>query len=161
MCCEGDVNCGIWHWWDNTAPHCTSKADGIPCLLLHVPAAPNSSTAQEKTTTLRGTVTHHSSWQCNESHRCCCHWPLAPLAIGDSRRSAVLTRYESMRLRFPRQSKKKRLRGTRYNTRDELLRAKGRSIRNINKDGRADGVRRLPNISQKMIDNGGDYVQGI
>ena len=38
------------------------------------------------------------------------------------------------------------LRGTRYNTRDELIRAIGRSIRNINKDGRADGVRRLTNI---------------
>ena len=41
---------------------------------------------------------------------------------------------------------KEPLRGTRYNTRDELIRAIGRSIRNINKDGRADGVRRLLNI---------------
>ena len=41
---------------------------------------------------------------------------------------------------------KEPLRGTRYNTRDELIHAIGRSIRNINKDGRADGVRRLPNI---------------
>ena len=31
---------------------------------------------------------------------------------------------------------KKPLRGTRYNTRDELIRAIERSIRNINKDGR-------------------------
>ncbi|KAJ4441771.1 hypothetical protein ANN_11629 [Periplaneta americana] len=44
---------------------------------------------------------------------------------------------------------KELLRGIRYNTRDELIRAIGRSIRNINKDGRADGVRRLPNIWQK------------
>ncbi|KAJ4438021.1 hypothetical protein ANN_13960 [Periplaneta americana] len=44
---------------------------------------------------------------------------------------------------------KEPLRGTRYNTRDELIRAIGRSIRNINKDGRADGVRCLPNIWQK------------
>ena len=38
---------------------------------------------------------------------------------------------------------KEPLRGTWYNTRDELSRAIGRSIRNVNKDGRADGVRRL------------------
>ncbi|KAJ4450034.1 hypothetical protein ANN_01441 [Periplaneta americana] len=44
---------------------------------------------------------------------------------------------------------KEPLRGTRYNTRDELIRAIGRSIRNINKDGRANGIRRLPNIWQK------------
>ncbi|KAJ4434037.1 hypothetical protein ANN_16356 [Periplaneta americana] len=53
---------------------------------------------------------------------------------------------------------KEPLRGTRYNTRDELIRAIGRSIRNINKDGRADGVRRLPNIWQKVINKGGDYI---
>ena len=46
---------------------------------------------------------------------------------------------------------KELLRGTRYKTRDELIRAIGRSIRNINKDERADGVRRFPNIWQNMI----------
>ena len=46
---------------------------------------------------------------------------------------------------------KEPLRGTRYNTRDELIRAIGRSIRNINQDGRVDGVRHLPNIWQKVI----------
>ena len=25
ICCECDVHCGIWHWWDNTAPCCISK----------------------------------------------------------------------------------------------------------------------------------------
>ena len=49
------------------------------------------------TTTLGGTESHHSSWQCQESH-CCCHGPLAPLAMGDSGTSTVLTRYDSMRL---------------------------------------------------------------
>ena len=34
-------------------------------------------------------------------------------------------------------------RGTRYNTRDELIHAIGRSVRNLSKDGRADGERRL------------------
>ena len=41
---------------------------------------------------------------------------------------------------------KKPLRGTRYNPRYALIRAIGRSIRSINKDGCADAVRRLPNI---------------
>ncbi|KAJ4439571.1 hypothetical protein ANN_07698 [Periplaneta americana] len=48
---------------------------------------------------------------------------------------------------------KEPLRGTRYNTRDEFIHAVGRSIRNINKDGRIDCVRRLPNIWQKAIRN--------
>ena len=43
---------------------------------------------------------------------------------------------------------KEPLRGTRYKIRDELIRAIGQSLRNINKDGRVDGVRRLPNIWQ-------------
>ena len=47
---------------------------------------------------------------------------------------------------------KEPLRGTRYNTRIELIRGIGRSIQNINKDRRADGVglRRLPDIRQKF-----------
>ena len=46
---------------------------------------------------------------------------------------------------------KEPLRGARYSTRDELIRAIGRSLRNINKDGRAGGVRRRPNIWQKVM----------
>ena len=42
-------------------------------------------------------------------------------------------------------------RETRYNIRYELIRAVGRSIRNINKDRRIEGVRFLPNIGQKVI----------
>ena len=64
-----------------------------------------------------------------------------------------------MRLRYLRQSERT-LRGTRYNTRDELIRDIGRSIQNINKDGRADGVRRLPNIWLKVIGNGDEYIEG-
>ena len=69
MCCQGDVHCGVCHWWD------ISKADGIRSILLHFPAAPPSPSAQEKTT-LDGTEHNHSSWQCKVSHRCCCHGPL-------------------------------------------------------------------------------------
>ena len=46
------------------------------------------------------------------------------------------------------------LRRTWYNTRHELIHSIVRSIRNMNKDGRADGVRRLPNIWQKVISIG-------
>ena len=53
------------------------------------------------------------------------------------------------------------LRGTRYNTRNELIRAIGRSTRNINKDGRTDGVRRLLNICQKVINKGRLYWRYI
>ena len=111
MCCEGDVHCNVCHWWVITAPRCTSKADGKCCLLLRVPAAPPSSCAQEKTTTPGGTESHHSSWQCQESHRCCCHGSLEPLAMGDSGTFTVLIRYESMRLRSLRQSKRTTARG--------------------------------------------------
>ena len=54
--------------------------------------------------TLGGTEPHHCSWQCQESQCCCCCCgTLAPLEMGDSRTSTVLTRYESMRLRALRQ----------------------------------------------------------
>ena len=129
-----------------------------------------------------GTEPHHSSWQCKESHRCCCHGPLVPLAIGDSGTSIVLTLYGSMRLWSLRQSErttardpvqhqrwtftccrafctkwqweilehpqyspdmspwhydlfakvKEPLRGTRYNTRNELTLAVRRFVRNGN-----------------------------
>ena len=46
---------------------------------------------------------------------------------------------------------KEPLRGTQYNTRDELICAVGWSIWNINKNGHADGVQCLPNIWQKVI----------
>ena len=96
MCCKGDIQCGVRHSWGNTAPRCTSKRDGKRSLLLHFPASPPFSSAQEKTTKLGGTESHHSSWQCKEPHRCCCHGPLAPLEMGDSGISTVLTRYEFM-----------------------------------------------------------------
>ena len=102
---ESVVHCGIWQWWGNTAPCChMSKADGKHCLVLHVPAAAPSSGAQEKMMTIYGTEPHHSSWQCKESHRCCCHGPLALLTMRDSGTSTILTRDESMWLRYLRQS---------------------------------------------------------
>ena len=57
---------------------------------------------------------------------------------------------------------KEPLRRTQYNTRDELIRAIEWPIRNINKDGFVDGrpIRRLPNIWQKVINKGDDYIEG-
>ena len=52
------------------------------------------------------TEPHHSSWQCKESYRCCCHGPPAPLAMGDSGTSTILPRYESMWLRSLHQSER-------------------------------------------------------
>ena len=76
-----------------------------------------------------GTEPHHSSWQCNvrfwNIHRT---YPVSPCD------------YDLFA---------KPLQGTRYNTRDELIRVTGRATRNINKDGLADSVRRLSNIWQK------------
>ena len=100
---------------------------------------------QEKTTTLGGTEPHHSSWQCKESHRGCCHGPLAPLAMGDSGTSTLLTRFESMRLRSLRQSERTTARDPVQYQR-WLIRSIGRSIWNINEDRYADGVWRLPKI---------------
>ena len=79
--------------------------------------------------------------------------------MGDTGASTVLTRYESMRYDLFAKVKEP-LRGSWYNSRDELIDAMGRSIRNINKYGRADGVQRPPNICQKMINRPkeSDYI---
>ena len=71
MCCECDVHCGVRHWWGNTAPRCTSKAEGKRYIQLQVPAPPSSS-AQEKTTALSvvRVEAHHSSLQCNLQVAC-------------------------------------------------------------------------------------------
>ena len=50
--------------------------------------------------------TLYSSWQCKESHHCCCHGLLEPLAMGDSGTSIILTRCESMGLRSLRHSER-------------------------------------------------------
>ena len=85
-----------------------------------------------------------------ELHPCCCHASLALLAMGDSGTSTVLTRYKSMRLRSLCQSERTNASDPVQDKRKNY-RAIGMSIQNINKDGRADGVRRLPNIWQKVI----------
>ena len=99
---------------------------------------------------LGGREPHHSSWQCKESHRCSCLGHRAPLAMGDSGTSTVLTRYESMRLRSLGKSETTT---ARYPTQHKRWTYSCYRAVNTehNKDGRADGVRRLPNIFQKVI----------
>ena len=64
-------------------------------------------------------------------------------------------------IRTLRQSERTTARGPLYSTGDELIRAIGRSIRNNNKYGRADGIRRIPNIWQKVINKGGGDYRAI
>jgi hypothetical protein len=56
---------------------------------------------------------------------------------------------------------KEPLRGTRYNTREEVIHTVGRSLLDINRNGHADGVRRLPQIWQKVVHMGGEYIEGM
>ena len=99
---------------------------------------------------LCATESHHSSWQ-----------GVTPLLLPRTSCAAGNGRFRNIHRTHPMSpcdydlfaKVKDPLRGTRYNTIDEL-RAIGRAIRNINKDGRADSVRRLPNIWQKVINKG-------
>ena len=119
---------------------------------MHVTTALSSSSIREKTTTLEVQnpsffTTMQGITQLLLSRICC---------------TACNVRFWNICLTHPIwvheitiSSPKKKLRGTRHNTRDEIIRAIGRSIRNINKDGRAVDVRRLTNIWQKVINMGG------
>ena len=148
MCCEGDVHCDIWHWWGNTATCYTSKAHGKCCLLLHIPAALSSSSAQEKTTVVWNPIILHDNAR---SH--------TAVAVMD-----LLCRWQWEILEHPPYSPdmspcnyylfakvKEPLRCIRYNTKYEFIHVIGWSIRNINKDGCTDGVQCLLNIWQKVM----------
>ena len=108
MCCEGDVLCGIWHWWGNNAPHCTSKADGKRCLLLQPQAAPPSSSDLGENDDTWWYRTPNSSWQCKESHRCCFHRSLYSPDMSPCDYD-LFTKV------------KEQLLGTKYNIKDELI----------------------------------------
>jgi hypothetical protein len=56
---------------------------------------------------------------------------------------------------------KEPLRGTRYNTREEIIRAVGRSLLDIKRSGRADGVRCLHKFGRRWYIWGGDYIEGM
>ena len=110
-----------------------------------------------KMTTLGDTEPRHSSWQCKESHRC---FPglRALLTMRDSGTSTVLTRHESMRLRSLRQSERTTERNPVQHKRCTFQCYRAVNT-DINKDGRADGVQRLPNIWKNVINKRGDYME--
>ena len=108
---------------------------------------------------LGGIEPHHSSWQCKESHRCCCHGPLAPLAMGDSGTSTVLTRCESIRLRSLRQNERTTARGPVLHKRWTYP-----CYRAVNMEHQQRWTRwwctTPPNIWQKLINKGDQYTEG-
>jgi hypothetical protein len=57
------------------------------------------------------------------------------------------------------------MRGTHYNKRQEIIRAAGWSLLDINRSGRADGARRLTpftNLAEcGTYGGGGDYIEGM
>ena len=125
----------------------------VPPHQCHTPQwSPPSSGDQDKTTTL-GTELHHSSWQCKEWHRCC-HGPLELLVMGDSGTATVLTRYESMRLRSLLQIERTTARDPVQHKRWTYLCYRAANTVHQQR-GCAHGVRRLPNIWQKVINKGG------
>ena len=133
----------------------TAHSPTLPLLHLRHSSFSNPSFASPTSQDLHLIHLASRPWQ---SRRCYCHEPLAPLEMGHSGISTVLTQYESMRLRSLRQSERTTARD-RYSTRDELIRAIGESIRNINTGGRAYGVRRLLNIWQKVINKGATILK--
>ena len=56
---------------------------------------------------------------------------------------------------------KEPLRDIRLQTVPDILRAVGRSVRNIDRTGTATGIRCLPHRWQRVIDNTGDYIEGL
>ena len=56
---------------------------------------------------------------------------------------------------------KEPLRGMRFRTRDAILQAIGRSIADINNEGTAAGILRLPHIWQRVQHAAGDYIEGL
>ena len=129
MCCKDDVHCGLWHWLNNTVPHCklpprktVNAAYYCTFLQFH----------------LRGTEPHHSSWQCKELRTSCAaengrFWNI--------HRHHPICDYDLFA--------EEPLRGTQDNKRDELMRTIGRWIRNINTYGRPGGVWRLQTFCKR------------
>ena len=56
---------------------------------------------------------------------------------------------------------KEPLRDVRFWTVPDILQALGRSIRTINRRGAATGIQRLPHRWQRVVDNAGDYIEGL
>jgi hypothetical protein len=50
---------------------------------------------------------------------------------------------------------------THYNTKEEIIHTAGRSLLDINRSGRTDGIQHLPQIWQKAVHVEGNYNEGI
>ena len=154
MCCEGNVHCGVWHWWGNTAPRSTSKADGTGML----PA-----TARSCSTFVQRSEENDDTWWYRTQSFFMTMQGVTPLLLSWASCAADNGRFWNIHRIHPMSPCDydtfakviESLRGTRYNIRNELIHVIGRSIRNINKDGR------LPNISQKEINKGKQYFPCI
>ena len=142
------TQCVEWFQWGNITPRCTTKADCKLCLLVQVPVKPFSSSAQEKTTLGGGggcgTELYLFFTPLLQSRTSCA------AGMRDSGTSTVQANIESTQLRSLRQSERI----------TALIHTIGWSIRNINKNGRADGVQCLTYILQKVINKGGNYIEG-
>ena len=134
MCCEGDV-----HWWGNTAPQCSYKADGKRCLLLHVLQHHLRPAFTRKWWHL---VVQNPSFfiTMQEVTPLLLSWSSCTTGNGRFWNSTILSRYESMRFRSLHQSERTTARDL-CNTRDELMLAIGWSIRNIIKEWHADWIK--------------------
>ena len=139
--------------YGNTAPRCSAKADGLPtcCTFLQDHLHPEHRRKIRHLVVQNSIILHANA----KSH--------TAVAITD-----LLRHWKWNILEHPPYSPymspcdydlldkvKEPLRGTRFITRDEFIRAIGRSVRNINKDGRVDGVLRLPNIWKNVISKDG------
>jgi hypothetical protein len=56
---------------------------------------------------------------------------------------------------------KQPIRGRRFPSLDELSAAVTQAIRQINKDGVIDGIVKLPRRWDSVIENQGDYIEGL
>ena len=53
------------------------------------------------------------------------------------------------------------MRGKRYGTIEDVKQAAERSLRTINRLGSASGIQRLPRRWEHVVNNGGDYIEGL
>jgi hypothetical protein len=130
------------------------------CRLLEFPASSSSSSTQEKGTTLVGNEPiilqdnggAHTANAVKDLRRC---WRWAILEHPPYLPNVSECDYDLFAdIREP-------LRGTRYSTREEIIRALERSLLDMNRSAHADCIQPLAQIWQKVVHVGGDYIEGM
>ena len=159
MCCEGDVHCGIWHIDGVILHHAVPPRQMVnaiyDCMFLHLHQAFRR---KRWHLVLQNPIILHDN--AGSHHHCCCHRSLVLLAMGDSGTSTVLTQYEFMWLRSLRRSE-------RTTTRDPVQHNRWTYLchRAVNMDHQQRllrwWLRCFPYIWRKVINKGGDYIEGI